>query len=133
NYDIPHYAEDYVHRIGRTGRAGATGDAVTFVARDEQKHLKKIEQFIGRRFPLKSYQGFTPRQQEPAPVHGRAVASSFAPSFAPSATPHKKKFDKKRYPARRKKNPTEFGRKKKKIRRIDTFSSDTSGAGWSNY
>ncbi len=60
NFDIPHYAEDYIHRIGRTGRAGATGDAITFVARDEQQHLKKIERFIGKKFVVKTYPDFTP-------------------------------------------------------------------------
>jgi ATP-dependent RNA helicase RhlE len=50
NYDIPGYPEDYIHRIGRTGRADATGDAVTFVAEDEIKNLLKIERFIERRF-----------------------------------------------------------------------------------
>jgi ATP-dependent RNA helicase RhlE len=74
NYDIPHYAEDYIHRIGRTGRAGATGDAITFVARDDQQHLRKIEQFIGRKLPLKAYPGFTAAPSQPSspqapPVH----------------------------------------------------------------
>ena len=66
NYDIPHYAEDYIHRIGRTGRAGATGDAITFVGRDEQQLLRRIEQFIGKRFPVKTYPGFTPPQMNVA-------------------------------------------------------------------
>ena len=38
NYDVPRYAEDYIHRIGRTGRAELTGDAITFVAADEQRY-----------------------------------------------------------------------------------------------
>ncbi|MGB2869776.1 MAG: DEAD/DEAH box helicase [Bacteroidota bacterium] len=58
NFDTPTFAEDYVHRIGRTGRAAATGDAITFVSREEQKHLRKIEHFIGKRFDLKRYPGF---------------------------------------------------------------------------
>ncbi|MHC4637313.1 MAG: DEAD/DEAH box helicase [Planctomycetota bacterium] len=48
NYDVPVYAEDYIHRIGRTGRAEATGDAIMFVSREEDKHLRDIEKFIGR-------------------------------------------------------------------------------------
>jgi ATP-dependent RNA helicase RhlE len=55
NYDVPQYAEDYVHRIGRTGRAGASGDAITFVSSEEQQYLRKIEQYTGRRFPLRSH------------------------------------------------------------------------------
>ena len=50
NYDVPVYAEDYIHRIGRTGRAEATGDAIMFVSREESKHLRDIEKFIGRKF-----------------------------------------------------------------------------------
>lgn len=58
NYDIPVFPEDYIHRIGRTGRASATGDAITFVAREETQHLKRIEQFISKRHELKKYPGF---------------------------------------------------------------------------
>jgi len=48
NYDLPKTFEDYVHRIGRTGRASATGDAVTFVAPEESKELAIIERGLGR-------------------------------------------------------------------------------------
>jgi superfamily II DNA/RNA helicase len=57
NFDVPQYAEDYIHRIGRTGRAGSTGDAITFVSRDEQQYLKRIERFIGTTFSVKPYDG----------------------------------------------------------------------------
>ncbi len=59
NFDVPLFAQDYVHRIGRTGRANATGDAITFVAPDEHDQLRRIEQFIGRRLALENYEGFT--------------------------------------------------------------------------
>ena len=58
NYDVPAYAEDYVHRIGRTGRAEALGDAITFVSYDEQKYLRKIENFIGRELESEKCEGF---------------------------------------------------------------------------
>ena len=58
NYDVPAYAEDYVHRIGRTGRATALGDAITFVSYDEQKYLRKIETFIGRDLNSEKCDGF---------------------------------------------------------------------------
>jgi ATP-dependent RNA helicase RhlE len=58
NYDTPTFAEDYIHRIGRTGRAALKGDALTFVSREEQKHLRKIEQFTEKHFDLKRYPGF---------------------------------------------------------------------------
>jgi ATP-dependent RNA helicase RhlE len=58
NYDVPAFAEDYVHRIGRTGRAMALGDAITFVSYDEQKHLRKIESLIGSEFESEECEGF---------------------------------------------------------------------------
>ncbi len=51
NFDCPHVAEDYIHRIGRTGRAAATGDAFTFVAEDETNNLRIIERAINKRLP----------------------------------------------------------------------------------
>ncbi len=59
NFDVPLYARDYIHRIGRTGRAANTGDAITLVAPDECEYLRKIEQFIGQRFQPEEYEGFT--------------------------------------------------------------------------
>jgi ATP-dependent RNA helicase RhlE len=51
NFDVPLVPEDYIHRVGRTGRAEATGDAFTFVAADEEGSLRDIERAIGRRLP----------------------------------------------------------------------------------
>lgn len=51
NYELPHVPEDYVHRIGRTGRAGADGAAVSLVCRDEAPQLRDIERLLGRRLP----------------------------------------------------------------------------------
>ena len=48
NYDVPHDPEDYIHRIGRTARAAATGSAVTFVSEEEQGKFHQIEKFIER-------------------------------------------------------------------------------------
>jgi ATP-dependent RNA helicase RhlE len=58
NFDVPVFAEDYIHRIGRTGRAEATGDAITFVSHDEAKYLRQIERFIGRKFVMEKRPGF---------------------------------------------------------------------------
>jgi ATP-dependent RNA helicase RhlE len=58
NFDVPGYAEDYVHRIGRTGRAEATGDAITFVSHDEIGDIRKIERFIDCTFEDEYYDGF---------------------------------------------------------------------------
>ncbi|MFA5833765.1 MAG: DEAD/DEAH box helicase [Bacteroidota bacterium] len=68
NYDIPTFAEDYIHRIGRTGRALSTGDALTFVTRSEARHVKKIEQFIGKRFEIKKYPDFDYNKVEEKPL-----------------------------------------------------------------
>jgi len=69
NYDTPAFAEDYVHRIGRTGRAEAKGISLTFVSRDEQAYVTKIERLIGKRLEVKQYPGFvTPGRVEAAPV-----------------------------------------------------------------
>lgn len=51
NFDVPHTAEDYVHRIGRTGRMNATGDAFTLMSPDEQKDVVAIERFLGKTMP----------------------------------------------------------------------------------
>jgi ATP-dependent RNA helicase RhlE len=58
NYDVPAYPEDYIHRIGRTGRAEASGDAITFVSSEEAGSLTKIEKFINRRFEPKTFDDF---------------------------------------------------------------------------
>jgi ATP-dependent RNA helicase RhlE len=59
NYDVPTHAEDYVHRIGRTGRAAATGDAITFVSSEEQKYLQEVGKFIGRKLTAQKCKGFS--------------------------------------------------------------------------
>ena len=60
NYDLPNVPEDYVHRIGRTGRAGATGQAVSLVCVDEHDLLKNIEKLIKRDLPREIISGFEP-------------------------------------------------------------------------
>lgn len=59
NFDLPQVAEDYVHRIGRTGRAGQTGHAVSLVMDEEYKTLKAIEKLIGQPIERKQLQGFS--------------------------------------------------------------------------
>ncbi|MCD4831039.1 MAG: DEAD/DEAH box helicase [Anaerohalosphaeraceae bacterium] len=58
NYDVPAYAEDYIHRIGRTGRAENSGDAITFVSREEERYVFRIEKYIGRKFKPEKCEGF---------------------------------------------------------------------------
>ena len=58
NYDFPMHSEDYVHRIGRTGRAHAVGDAISFITPEDQGPLRSLERFIGRGIVRKKAEGF---------------------------------------------------------------------------
>ena len=58
NYDVPQHPEDYVHRIGRTGRAQKVGDAFTIMTAEELPHVKDIERFIGQTVPRLKQEGF---------------------------------------------------------------------------
>jgi len=61
NYDLPKVAEDYVHRIGRTGRAGAAGIAISFAAPDEGQQLKQIERYTGNQIERHVIEGMEPK------------------------------------------------------------------------
>jgi ATP-dependent RNA helicase RhlE len=58
NFDFPMHPEDYVHRIGRTGRAHAVGDAISFVTPEDHGALRSLERFIGRGIVRKKAEGF---------------------------------------------------------------------------
>ena len=63
NFDLPRFAEDYVHRIGRTGRAGKTGIAISFALHNEGSLLQKIERYIGQKVPISSIPGLEPTKR----------------------------------------------------------------------
>ena len=65
NFDLPQVAEDYVHRIGRTGRAGMEGEAISLVSADEAKQLQDIETLIQQRLPRETEEGFEPKHPVP--------------------------------------------------------------------
>jgi len=71
NYELPHVAEDYVHRIGRTGRAGNKGEAISLVSSDENKLLRGIERLINQRLKSIVIEGYEPSEDDvmdkPAP------------------------------------------------------------------
>ena len=71
NFDFPPQPEDYVHRIGRTGRAQAIGDAISFVTHEDADSLKRLERFLGRGIARKKLEGYVaarPRRlRRPAP------------------------------------------------------------------
>ncbi|WP_066224185.1 DEAD/DEAH box helicase [Formosa haliotis] len=60
NFEIPNISEDYVHRIGRTGRAGASGEAISLVSADETTFLRDIQKLIGLQIPVEIVEGFEP-------------------------------------------------------------------------
>jgi superfamily II DNA/RNA helicase len=60
NYDLPYNAEDYVHRIGRTGRAGASGLALSLMTGDDERYLADIEKLLGRKLPVERLEVATP-------------------------------------------------------------------------
>ncbi len=70
NFDLPNVSEDYVHRIGRTGRAGATGLAVSLVSADEIKLLQDIERLINKELDRKLIDGFEPQHDVPPSMFG---------------------------------------------------------------
>ena len=78
NYDLPRSPADYVHRIGRTGRAGKTGVAVSFITQEEDRHFKLIEKRHGMALERERIEGFVPAEWDPdaiivsqAPVKGK--------------------------------------------------------------
>jgi superfamily II DNA/RNA helicase len=83
NFDLPKFAEDYVHRIGRTGRAGASGIAVSFASGKDGINLKKIERFTGQRIASHEVPGLEPRFK---PRPGASGPSRSAPSVAHKRT-----------------------------------------------
>ncbi|NBR70141.1 MAG: DEAD/DEAH box helicase, partial [Verrucomicrobia bacterium] len=67
NYDFPRHPEDYVHRIGRTGRAQAVGEAISFLAPDDHSHLRTLERFLRRGILRRKVEGFTEPTNTAAP------------------------------------------------------------------
>jgi ATP-dependent RNA helicase RhlE len=74
NYDFPVNPEDYVHRIGRTGRAEAQGEAISFVPKQDLNLLNILELFIAQRLSRKRLRGFDYQAPVPAPVPGEKQA-----------------------------------------------------------
>jgi len=66
NYELPNISEDYVHRIGRTGRAGASGEAISLVCGEEREYLKSIEKLVGLQLPVEIIEGFEPDPNAPS-------------------------------------------------------------------
>jgi len=98
NYELPHVPEDYIHRIGRTGRAGASGEAISFVAPDEERYLADIERLLKKPVRIVEAEGFdptaavrrehSPRERPPRerPPRERAPRERSARRAAPEAS-----------------------------------------------
>jgi len=77
NYDVPQHPEDYIHRIGRTGRMEATGDAFTLMVAEDRRHVEAIERFISQKIPRIKLEGFDYRytalfeEEKPGQPQGR--------------------------------------------------------------
>ncbi len=102
NFDVPFNAEDYVHRIGRTGRAGASGLAVTLVTRDDARLMADIEKLIKKKVELEALEldDGPPPRREPRERFRRDSSADDAPrsasrsSYTPPRPPHDPFFDK---------------------------------------
>lgn len=68
NFELPNIPEDYVHRIGRTGRAGASGEAISLVAHDEVDYVAGIEKLLGEKFERNIIEGYEPKLEDARPT-----------------------------------------------------------------
>jgi len=96
NYELPYTSpEDYVHRIGRTGRAGVSGDAISLVSPDEMKMLEEIERMLKRKLPRASAVSFEEERRVPASGKGPRRPHRKEPprGHAPTAKPALPGFD----------------------------------------
>lgn len=104
NYDLPNVSETYVHRIGRTGRAAASGVAVSFCDREERAYLKDIEKLIGQKIPVVSEHPFVDFEEAHTPHNGKPKPAaernkSFHKKRKKSGNKNRNKNYKKRRPS----------------------------------
>jgi ATP-dependent RNA helicase RhlE len=85
NFDVPHHPEDYVHRIGRTGRAQSVGDAFTIMTGEDVQEIAAIERFIGQRIPRVKLEGFNY-------AYTRLLDPNPKPIFGGGRSPGKRSF-----------------------------------------
>ena len=79
NFDVPHSPEDYVHRIGRTARAGRVGNALTLMSPEERPLIRAIEKLVGQRIPVREVTGYTVRWDSPQPLNRQGSSLEHKP------------------------------------------------------
>lgn len=84
NYDLPMQAEDYVHRIGRTGRAGRDGQAITLATHAERHKIRRIEHFIGQAIPTETVAGLEPQRSVRPTYKDRPAGKGARPTGRPN-------------------------------------------------
>nr|WP_299031699.1 DEAD/DEAH box helicase [uncultured Tenacibaculum sp.] len=116
NFELPNVPEDYVHRIGRTGRAGASGEAISLVAQEEEAYLKSIEKLLGQKIIVSQLEGFDlstikdevkterPKQQPRNKPANNSFKTSSDPNKKTSAKDSKKHTPRKRNNRNRRNN-----------------------------
>jgi ATP-dependent RNA helicase RhlE len=98
NFDMPATADDYIHRIGRTGRAERSGDAFTLITPDDRDMIRALEKIMGKALPRQTLEGFdydvpapeiSPSKARPAyaPRESRRTPSAYAARPAPQGRP----------------------------------------------
>ena len=133
NFDLPVEPESYVHRIGRTARAGATGIALSFCSSAEKNELRAIEQFIGKKIPAAPNQ---PRfedleSEQPdarTPARGRRPSSRTFDNTTDPRRPQRSGSDTERQTSGPDSRPRRFGRRPDKAGRLDQAGSDRQPA-----
>jgi ATP-dependent RNA helicase RhlE len=113
NYELPQVAEDYVHRIGRTGRAGSDGEAVSLVSGEERGLLAAIERLLGKRLPAQAVTGFEMKgvgdvevERERAPQQRRRNPPNGNRAARPAGAPHGATGQRHEHPARARRQDT---------------------------
>ncbi|MDB5949129.1 MAG: ATP-dependent helicase, partial [Massilia sp.] len=91
NYDLPYNAEDYVHRIGRTGRAGASGDAISVYSDKDERLLTDIEKLIKQSIERGELAGFTPSASSYSSSYSSSSSSSPRPPREGAAAPSERR------------------------------------------
>ena len=124
NFELPWNPQDYIHRIGRTGRAGATGEAISLVCIDEADLLRGVQRMLKQAIPWTVEDGFVPdRNAEPRPLGMRGRAR---PASAPDHHAHRKPVRRDR---RRRQRPTSLRRPRAAGRPASVDADAASSAG----